>query len=242
MDTHVLIDVGLTQREAEAYIALLQLQEAVVAAIAQKTRENRTHLYDTLRSLMHKGLASFVIKNGRKYFRAASPEKLVEYLEEKKEVLNDALPQLRELARPQIQTPLVEVYEGDEGIRTILREMLRENKELLCLGSTGRSPEILPFFLEHFHKQRQKQKLPLRVLYNNDVLGRKRGEEVNKQKRACVKYLEKTSPTTTYIYGDNVVTIVWIKDKLVATKIKDSDVADSFRSYFELLWKQAKTN
>lgn len=241
MEKSVLVEAGLTLRESDAYLSLLQLGESTVAEIARKTKENRTHLYDTLHSLMKVGLASCVIKDGRKYFRAAKPEKLFDYIKEKEELVKSHLEELRELARPALKLPLVEVYEGAEGIKTILKEVLRESKEWLCLGSTGRSPEILPFFLEHFHKQRQKQKLPLCVIYNDDALGRERGKIVSQQKYVSVRYMPKTSPTTTYIYGSNVVIIVWIKDKLVATRIEDKDVADSYRSYFEILWKSAST-
>lgn len=241
MEKGFLVEAGLTLREADAYLSLLQLGDATVAEIARKTKENRTHLYDTLHSLMKAGLASYVIKDRRKYFQAAKPEKLFDYLKEKEELVKSHLEELRELARSALKLPLVEVYEGAEGIKTILEEVLREGKEWLCLGSTGRSPEILPFFLEHFHKQRQKQKLPLRVIYNDDALGRERGKIVSQQKYVSVRYMPKTSPATTYIYGFNVVIIVWIKDKLVATRIEDKDVADSYKSYFEVLWKSAQT-
>ena len=80
MDISILIKAGLTNRESEAYLALLQLQEALVSEISKKTKENRTHIYDTLNSLIEKGFVSYVIKNGKKYFRAAPPEKLIEYL------------------------------------------------------------------------------------------------------------------------------------------------------------------
>lgn len=38
MDKEVLINTGLTNREAEAYLALLELQEALVSKIAKKQR------------------------------------------------------------------------------------------------------------------------------------------------------------------------------------------------------------
>ena len=86
----------------------------------------------------------------------------------------------------------------------------------------------------------QKQKLKLKVIYNNDKFGRERGKEVEKQKYSEVKYMPKTSPTTTYIYGEKVIVIVWEKEKLVAVMIQDKDIADSYRSYFNGLWKIGK--
>lgn len=245
MDKEILTKAGLTNRESEAYLALLQLREALVSEISKKTKENRTHLYDTLNSLIEKGLVSYVIKGGKKYFRPAPPEKLIEYLQEKQKLIEKYLPELNQLYKPKIKVPIVEVFEGKEGIKTVLRDVLRENKEWLCLGSTGKSKELIPFFLEQWHKQRVKQKMPLRVIYNDDKFGRARGKEVEKQKYTKqrytkVKYMPKTSPTTTYIYGEKVIIIIWEKEKLVAIMIKDKDVAESFKSYFETVWKVAR--
>jgi len=240
MQTEVLTKIGLTQRESEAYLALLKLKEALVSEISKKTKENRSHLYDTLKSLIDKGLASYVVKNGKKYFRSAPPEKLLDYIQEKQKLIEESLPELHELYKPQFNHPIVEVYEGKEGVKTVLKDVLRERKEWLCLGSTGKSEELVPFFLEHFHKQRIKQKIPLKVIYNDDEYGRERGKKIFTQKFSQVRYMEKRSPTTTYIYGEKVVIIIWEKEKLVAVMIKDFDVAESYRSYFEAMWKVAK--
>jgi len=240
MNKEVLINIGLTARESEAYLALLELQESLVAEIADKTKENRTHLYDTLNSLINKGLASYVIKNGKKYFMPSNPEKIIDLLREKESLVKESLPELKELYKPKSKMPVIEVYEGKEGVKTVLQDILKENKEWLCLGSTGKSEELVPFFLGHFHKQRIKQKLPLKVIYNDDEFGKKRGEEVSKQKYSQVKYMEKTSPTTTYVYGEKTIIIHWERDKLFAIMIQDKETADSYRSYFNEIWRIAK--
>lgn len=240
MDKEVLINVGLTTREAEAYLALLESQEALVAEIADKTKENRTHLYDTLNSLLTKGLASYVIKNGKKYFRPSNPEKIIDLLKEKEILVKEALPKLKELYKPKLKRPIIEIFEGKEGVKTVLQDILKENKEWFCLGSTGKSEELVPFFLGHFHKQRIRQKIPLKVIYNDDNFGRKRGEKIAKQSYSQVRYMKKTSPTTTYVYGEKAIIIHWEKDKLFAIMIQDKEIADSYRSYFNLLWKLAK--
>ena len=234
------MNVGLTARESEAYLALLELQESLVAGVADITKENRTHLYDTLSSLINKGLASCVIKSGKKYFRASNPEKIIDLLREKENLVKESLPELKELYKPKSKMPVIEVYGEKEGVKTVLQDILKENKEWFCLGSTGKSEELVPFFLGHFHKQRIKQKLSLKVIYNDDKFGRKRGEEVSKQKYSQVRYMQKTSPTTTYVYGEKVIIIHWEKDKLFAIMIQDKEIAESYICYFNLMWKLAK--
>lgn len=240
MEKEILIKIGLTNREADAYLALLQLQDALASEIAEKTNESRSHVYDTLNSLIAKGLASYVIRNNQKIFRAASPDKLVDYLNEKVNLIDKILPSLKSLHKPKSEKPIIEIFEGKEGIKTILNDVLEERKEWLCLGSTGRSKEIIPFFLEHFHKKRMSLKIPLRVIYNQDEKGIERSKEMKKQKYVQIRFMQKTSPATTYIYGDKVAIILWEKERLIAVRIKDRLIAQSYKDFFESIWKAIK--
>ena len=47
------------------------------------------------------------------------------------------------------------------------------------------------------------------------------------------------TPSTTYIYSDRVAIIVWSPDPM-AFLIRSRVVADSYRKYFDVLWKTAK--
>ncbi|MBI2547837.1 hypothetical protein HYW21_00650 [Candidatus Woesearchaeota archaeon] len=239
-----LIKIGLTQRESDAYLTLLQLQEATVKEISDKTKESRTHLYDTLKSLIDRGLVSYAIKNNIKYFHAAPPDRLLDYLKEKETSVLRILPLLKELHKPKIKKPLVEVYEDKEGMKTILNDIIRTKKEWLALGSTGKGPHVLPlFFLERFHKERVKNNIRLKVLCNRTREGKQRGKEFLKYPLTEVKYLPKThqSPTTVYVYGNKAAIFMWLAgDKPFAILIASPEISNSFQSYFYLLWKTSQ--
>ena len=55
------------------------------------------------------------------------------------------------------------------------------------------------------------------------------------------KYLPrmKNSPVSTNICGDEIVFILW-SDSPYIIKIKNNEIADSYKNYFDLLWKIAK--
>lgn len=240
MNKDILVGIGLTSREADAYIALLELGEASVLRIANKTKESRTHLYDTLASLVKKGLVGYVIKNSKKFYIANSPDKLLDYTKEKETKLLEIIPELKSIHKKESIRPVIEVYEGKEGIKNILQDILITKDVMLSLGSTGKSPSIIPYYLDLFHKQRIKLKIPLKIIYDDDKSGKSRGKIVSKYKYTKVKYMKKTSPTTTYIYGDKVAIILWIKEMPTAIMIKNNEVSESYRSYFELMWNTAK--
>ena len=244
MKEEALRKFGLSDREIKVYLALLELGEALASKIAEKTNTPRTLSYDILENLLKKGLVSYVIKSNKKYFSALDPNNLIEVLknqtEEKERLVKEALPELLALKSKKLEEKAkVEVYEGKEGVKTLFNDVLRVGKEFLCFGSTGISPELIPYELSRFHKERIKRKISWRVIYNNDKSGRKRGQETSKWKYTRVKYMEKTSPTTTYYYGDKVAIVLWIKERLLAIMIEDEVIANSFKEFFEVLWKNA---
>src|SRR3989338_4179429 len=246
MKEEALRKFGLTDREIRIYLALLELGEALASKISERTNIPRTLVYDILENLLNKGVVSYVIKSNKKYFSALDPNSLIEVSknkeEEKEKLIKEALPELINLKHKELgKKAKVEVYEGKEGVKTVFNDVLKVGKEFLCFGSTGISPEIIPYELSRFHKERIKRKIHWKVIYNDDELGRKRGRETRKWKYSQVKCMEKTSPTTTYCYGNKVAIVLWIKERLLAVMIEDEIITNSFKEYFEVLWRSAKS-
>src|SRR3989339_882329 len=76
-------NLGLSKNEAELYEALLELGEASVSKLNQKTNINRRNIYDVLNRMSEKGLVYTAIKSGENRFRPVDPRKLKELIEEK---------------------------------------------------------------------------------------------------------------------------------------------------------------
>ena len=244
MKEEALRKFGMSDREIRIYLALLELGEALASKISEKTDIPRTLVYDILENLMNKGIVSYVIKSNKKYFSAIHPNSLIQVLRnqenEKEELIKQALPELLILKNKKPKEKAkVEVYEDKEGIKTLFNDVLRVRKEFLCFGSTGISTDIIPYDLARFHKERIKGKINWKVIYNDDKLGRKRGEETRKWKYSQVKYMHKTSPTTTYCYGNKVAVVLWVKERLMAIMIEDNVISNSFKEFFNILWKNA---
>jgi len=236
-----LIKIGLSNREVDAYWALLQLHEASATDVAVKTKESRTHIYDTLKSLITRGLVSYAIKNNVKYYYAAPPEKLLDYLKEKENSIKHILPLLQSLREPRFSKPLVEVYEDKEGMKTILNDIIRTKKDWFSIGSTGKSRQVLPlFFIQKFHKERLKNRIKLFALMNGTREGRKLGKEFETYPLTQVKFLPEShqTPMTIYIYGKKTAVFLWLAgDRPFAILIDCKEISDSFKSYHQLLWK-----
>src|SRR3989344_9185969 len=81
---------GLTEGEAKIYLALLKLGSSTSGPIIKESKVANSIIYRILDSLIEKGLVSYIIKEKTKYFRAAEPNKIIEYIEEKKEKLEES--------------------------------------------------------------------------------------------------------------------------------------------------------
>lgn len=245
MEKNTLIRLGLSNREAEAYYVLLELDESLASEISERTKESRTNTYDTLNSLIKKGLVAYVIKNNKKYFIATDPKKLLDWIDSKKneldkerEVVEKLLPDLRNLRRDKEKKVVVEVYEGKEGIRTMLNETIessKQTKELLIFGAiSGHLRELDPIYHERYFKERTKAKVKTRYIFIE-------GEEYPKSPNAEYKFLPRhfKSFAATAIHGDEVS--FWLlTNPEVIILVKNKEFAETYRSNFEELWKIAK--
>ncbi|HIH32149.1 TPA: hypothetical protein HA235_05565 [Candidatus Woesearchaeota archaeon] len=232
-------DVGLSDKEALIYLELLKSQELLVSEISDKTKLNRSSLYSLLESLSNKGFISYVIKNSTRYYRAAEPQKLIQLQREKEKRLSEILPQLIELNKPATKKPIIEILEGIEGIKTIMNDVLRQNKEWFAFNIPGKGPEIIGPNVHAFEKERQKQKILLNVICIKTSEGVKRGKEFSNMKHTKVKYMPKEydSPASNWIYADRLAIIFWYRDNPFAVRIIDKELAESYKHQFENLWK-----
>lgn len=235
MNSDALTEIGFTKREAQAYLALLQLEEAKAGQIAEYTREDRTNVYDSLKSLVKKGLANYVIKNNKTYYRISSPSKLKDYLVEKEKILQEVLPDIYKIYKSYKPKPVIEVYEGKEGIKTVLSDILRGGEDFVGFGATDRASILLPEFTRRYLKEREKKNIKARQFYPE-------GENVLKSKLSVFRPMPKefSSLVTTLIYKDKVALFMWFIEPPVVLLIKNKEAADTYKNQFEFMWKMTR--
>lgn len=242
MHEGILKKIGLTDNESKIYAALLKRKLCLVSQLVADTKLNRTHIYDRLKKLMDKGLVSYVIKSGKKYFNAISPDKLMQMLEDeeikiqdKKKELQQVLPELKKITEKEEIS--IEVLEGTEGLKTLLQDILKERKEVYIFGFTGAVSDNIKYSYPHYQNARIKLRIPRKVIADNDM----RNKEITNQPLTQVKFLPEKykSPSAMWTYGyksviflpDKELYMVWIKSKKVSTQ---------YRNYFEIMWKASK--
>ena len=240
MDIKIFKEIGLTETEIKIYLALLSLGATSAGRIVEETGVYRKNLYDSLNKLIDKGLVTYVIENKVKFFQPKNPENLINYLEDKKERIDEdkkeinlILPELKERfssLTPEIES---EIYRGTEGIKTILKECLNY-KEILLIGATGNVENRLPYFWSHYNKKREKLRCKWKLLLVYEA----KDKLITKSKYYEYKILPKilSGLNVIYIYGDYVANVLWL-EKPLAFVIKHKTLANNYRKYFNYIWE-----
>lgn len=236
MDTQILEEIGLQKDEIQVYLILLKLGSVTATKMASETNIYRTNVYRILESLMSKGLVNHILRNNVKYFSAASPKKILEDYKKRQESLATLIPQLESLSNLEKEEFKVEVFKGKEGIIAVLKYVLRERKNYLVFGEEGKFQEILPFYIDQLLRDIKKSGISERILSKEEMKGKIKLIPTSKIRYLPNKYF---SPSMTVVFGDYLALFIW-NEPYQAVLIKSKSMAQSYKSYFEVLWKTAK--
>ena len=240
MDLAKLQELGLTRNEALTFTALLETGETKTGALVKKTALHRVLIYDALESLIKKGLASYVIKENIKYFQAANPERLLDFIQEKEETAKALLPELSLLQQQAKNKQLVSVYEGIKGLKSAMNNMLKEltSKDYHYVFASGNMADAMGPYYHLYQKIKQQKKIMTQVIYDESF--RKRND-VTKATYGKIKFYPLTAfPTDTWIYKDKVLIVTYTASPPVAILIISAETANSYKKIFEQFWKKAK--
>lgn len=237
--------IGLTPGESELYDLLIESGETKAGTLIKQANITSSKVYDVLQRLIHKGLVSFVEKDGIKYYQATPPERLIDYLEEKKSEIQEAQDEAVKLIdyvkkkKDEIkEISNVRMYFGKQGAKIVLKELIEASKkDKYNYGyGTQSNPfmEHIPHDMKAFFEAEKKYGLKTQVLF---AKGHKQ-----KQPNANIRYLppEFMAPVRTMIAG-NKVFMVDFTDKITSIIIENKQIAQNYKDHFMFLWKIAKS-
>ncbi len=239
-----LLNLGLTQKEAEIYLATLQLGTASVQQIAEKAEVNRTTAYSHIKKLIARGLINTQNYLGKPCYVAEKPEKLKEFCQQQEQELarrrstiENIMPELESLYNLATTRPTVRLYSLEE-LRLMRRYVLNlRSDELLNIFNY----ELFKEFIDkNYIKELLDSTLKFRGLYiaQNKVLDR-RLHALRQEEKFCIKYLpsERFNFLCEILVGDREVFINRENDSLI---IKDPIFSQTFKIVFNTLWEMAE--
>jgi sugar-specific transcriptional regulator TrmB len=231
-------DLGFTDNEVKVYITLLRIGRGKAGRISKECSLERTSTYNAIKRLQEKGLVSYVIEANRKVFAVAEPNKILDMFKEKEERAKLIIPKLEHLKKTEQEKENILKFRGYAGIKTVLNDILKtckDGEEHYIIGSEGQLTKRMPTFAKIFLARKDMKKLHARGLL------RKEGFSDLRSKYSKIRYLPQdvVSQSVTNIYGDKVAIILWseIPEAII---IDDKSTAETYKSYFEFMWKNAE--
>ncbi len=159
--TQRLLELGLTDKEASIYLAMLELGPASVQEIATKSNIVRTSAYDLLKELQRRGLISCVEQGTKTVYTAESPKVLQSFLErqgkeleERHRKMEESLPFFMALYNSLPDKPRVRYFEGTNGVEAIRDIMADSQGEYLSF--TAIDEELIARVASANEPQRQR--------------------------------------------------------------------------------------
>ncbi|PIP34068.1 hypothetical protein COX69_00620 [Candidatus Falkowbacteria bacterium CG_4_10_14_0_2_um_filter_48_10] len=176
MDKSLLKKLGLSDKEIAVYLKLLEYGALSVRSLAAIAGLNRGTVYDLLKNLQAGGLVSYFHESTKQKFVAEDPEKIQPLLAAKeadlrevKKGLVDLIPELKSLQDKEASRPTTKFYEGKNGIRLILEDVLKVtadvdvDKEYYIYSATKASDDLRAAYPD-FTRDRVRKKIAVKAI------------------------------------------------------------------------------
>jgi predicted DNA-binding transcriptional regulator len=251
MNIRDLTKIGLTEGEIRVYDALLELGETTRTELAKKSGISPSKIYDVINRLLEKGVVSAVKKQGVLHFSAASPERLRDFLDKKeqemrgeRDIVDTLLPSLLARYGEIKEKTDVEVFYGWEGMKTVYSDIaksLKEGDQNYVFGaSLGLDPKQADIFFSKYYQEVEKRGYAINIIFNENVRGNtdRTGYFLSHGQHA-VRFLYQDTFTEFNFYKDTVLFVMLLK-KPIVIRVRSREAADSFRKFYETMWRQAK--
>ncbi|MBC8434890.1 hypothetical protein H8D91_00100 [archaeon] len=233
--------IGLSKNEIKTYIALVKFGQSSALENSKNTGIHRSNSYDSLKSLVEKGFVSQVVDGSRMVFIAREPEVLKDYQKQQEKELELAVKELNELSSHLDAKEGVLISTGLFSVKEIFNTCIFCESPVEVYGITKKVVDQLgEGYFKELKKNSIKNKVYFKVIGN--FYDEKLFESVQKQDFCEVKHLPEKfdGEVVTSICGGKVILFVFSELPLVI-EIKNQTVYNSYKKYFEILWRRARS-
>ncbi|HBH46811.1 MAG: hypothetical protein A2445_04710 [Candidatus Jacksonbacteria bacterium RIFOXYC2_FULL_44_29] len=239
--------LGLADKEARVYLAVLELGTDMASRIAEKAEVDRVNTYNMLASLKKRGLISEVEQRGVKYFAAESPETLLALGEETKKAIDTNLLDLKSLL-PEflslyktgaVRKPRVRFYDGQAGHLNVYEQILKNQpREVLIILNYEELTKIIDAEYEaDWIKRRIESGIKLRWLdFDSKMMRAERADSSSKLREIKFVPDEWRRSGGIFIYQHKFIFLSTTKE-FMAVVIENEEFTALAKMMFELLWK-----
>lgn len=240
-------DLGLSPNEAKIYEALLEYGEMPIGEISIRAGVHRRNTYDAIERLIQKGLCFSIVSSSENRYQAVDPDKLLEFIAERREKLERILPDLKGKFEGKRVPEESYIYKGLEGQKNIWRDVLRVGKDNYFIGAkkTWFDPR-LESSRKAFFKEANRIGIKFKHVFDQDV---QKDLEFIKNFPGNLEFRffpgRYSTDSAIQIFGDYIVTysglsLGKIDEKVVFFVMHSKNLSDSYRAWFSYIWDNAE--
>ncbi len=236
----ILKNIGLSETEAEVYLASLSLGPTTILKIARSSGVKRTSVYTIIDALKEKGLMKIELKGLKQLYAAESPEKLAALLEARERDFKSQLPEFLALYKLQGSESVMKYYTGIKAMQDIYMESLKDirpHEEYLVITNQKKWYELDPNFALRYIEARAKLNITIRLLFqDSDVAQEHKRLERNFNEQ--VKILPNGAPLNvdTLLLPTKLV-VVELTPPYTTLVIENRSVVELHKEMFEIIWR-----
>jgi sugar-specific transcriptional regulator TrmB len=240
MYEEILMQNGLTLKEAKIYLAILEIGEATMSMIAKKAKIERPTVYDIARDLQQKGLIFITTKRGIKYVSAISPRVLIDKFKNSLNKAESILPELIDLAYKSPLKPRIKFYEGLDGIKQIFKEFSHTDEDTYVFTDYElMPPELRQFIWDEIIPERKRRKSYARLLIPDNQ--ENRIEKIKDSDRFAEHKLipfpkNNTISLEIILYESMTGFMCFTKNEMFGLLIDSATINQTLKSIFLYIW------
>lgn len=240
-----LVNLGLSEKEAAVYLALLEIGPASIQDIATKANVNRATTYLLVESLSKRGVASTTQKDTKQLFVAEPPERLVtilrlqkQELEEKERELISTMPFFNALYNSKAGKPQIQYFEGIEGLlaaREIFMDEEGDFVQILPVDDANTVAKLVEERPEHLRALTEQQ-IHSRTLYVTADTDTIRTASWPHSQFRMVSALKFPIHAEMSVRGNHIFLFTFLPNVLTVI-ITNKILSDTMRALFEIAWE-----
>lgn len=234
-------NIGLNEKEAFVYTALLELGQATAYKIAQKSGLKRPTVYVILDELRLKGLVLKIPHTKKTIFSAKEPKEFFDEVENKFQKAKSILPQLLAMVAKGTK-PLVLYFEGLNGMRELMNYNIEKMAGKEMVGFYAQAEDASKELLDIFDKYNERINT-LGIKVRGITPQHPTTQKISKNYtqlgyKMTIKFVpyDIYSANISIDMGDNFVRILAFKE-LEGVLIENKNIADTMRQIFEMAWQ-----
>lgn len=232
----VLENMGLSTSEIRLYLALLKRGVSTSGPLITDTNMQSSVVHRVLKSLIAKGLISYVTISNNRHYQAATPSDLVSFLDNKRKQLLEVLPQLQSISAGAQNRNNVEMFLGKKAIFSMLNTLVELGKQgdeyfSFSLIDDHDSDDVVRFY-KQFNVRRREKKLDVKVLANKRVKSLYEKHYTKELlSKAFVRYTSFNFPQGLIIFLNKVIFLNW-GIQPTAIVVTNDQMAQQYRKFF----------